>query len=138
VDNDYHGVGVEVGGQVDIFSRKGYGDVRPLGLCEWTFDNQMVYFSIVISALSLALKVCVGTPGNCEDYAMGWESFALVLGFQDLRRMWRWQVVFGLDLGLLFCVGSVICGIVEGYVICGAGGDVICGTCRDCGCFVLV
>jgi hypothetical protein len=69
---------------------------------------------------------------------MGWESFALVLGFQDLRRMWRWQVVFGLDLGLLFCVGSVICGIAEGYVICEAGGDVICGTCEDCGCFVLV
>jgi hypothetical protein len=83
VDSDYHGISVGEGDQVDIFGREGYGDVRPLGLCDWTFDNRMVYFSIVILALSHAFKVYVGNFGNCEDCAMGWEGFALLLGFLD-------------------------------------------------------
>jgi hypothetical protein len=84
VDSDYHDIGVGEGGQVDIFGREGYGDMRPLGLCDCTFDNHNVYFSVVIPTISLAFKVCVGILGNCKDCAMGCEGFALLLGFLDL------------------------------------------------------
>jgi hypothetical protein len=100
VDSDYHGIGVGEGGQVDIFGREGYGDVRLLGLCDWTFDNHMVYFSIVIPALSLAFNVYVGSLDNCEDCATGWEGFALLLGFLDLQQRWRWRDVFCPELGV--------------------------------------
>jgi hypothetical protein len=83
--------------------------VRPLVLCGWTFDSHMVYFFVAIPALSLAFKVGVGTPSNCEDCAMGWEGFTLLPRFLNLRRRWRWRVVFGLDLGvaILHWVGDL-------------------------------
>jgi hypothetical protein len=31
---------------------------------------------------------------------MGWEGFILLLGFLELRRRWRWWIVFNLDLGV--------------------------------------
>jgi hypothetical protein len=60
----------------------------------------MVYFPVVIPMLSLAFEVCAGTPGNGEDCPMGWECFVLQLEFLDLRRRWRWRVVFNLNLGI--------------------------------------
>jgi hypothetical protein len=33
--------------------------MRPFGLGDRTFDNNMIYLVIVVSALSLGLKVCV-------------------------------------------------------------------------------
>jgi hypothetical protein len=36
---------------------EGYGNVGPFGLGKGAFDNYVVYFSIVISALSLGVKV---------------------------------------------------------------------------------
>jgi hypothetical protein len=39
----------------------------PLGLSDEAFDDYMVYFLIVISALPLGVKVGVGTSGDCED-----------------------------------------------------------------------
>jgi hypothetical protein len=35
----------------------------------------MIYFSVVVSALSLGVKAGVGTSGNSEDCAMGGEGW---------------------------------------------------------------
>jgi hypothetical protein len=61
-----------------------YGNVRPLGLGNGAFDNYMIYFSIIVLALSLGVKVGIGTFGNCKDCAMGLGRLCLaarVLGF---------------------------------------------------------
>jgi hypothetical protein len=108
MDGDYHGVGVGERGQIDVIDGEGYGDVRPFGLCDWTFNGHMIYFPIVIPMLSLAFKVCARIPGDGEDCPMGWEAFVLRLGLLDLPQRWRWWVVFNLNLGLLFCFGWVI------------------------------
>jgi hypothetical protein len=51
--------------------------VRPFGLCDWTFDNHVVYFPVVIPTLSLAFELYAGTPSNGEDSPTGWEGFIL-------------------------------------------------------------
>jgi hypothetical protein len=58
--------------------------VRPLGLGNGTFDNYVIYFSIIVSALPLGVEVCIGTSGNCKDCAMSWKGFVLLLGFLGL------------------------------------------------------
>jgi hypothetical protein len=77
MDGDYPDVGVGERGEIDVIGGKGYGDVRLFGLCDWTFDNPVVYFPVVIPTLSLAFEVCAGTPSNGEDSPMGWEGFIL-------------------------------------------------------------
>jgi hypothetical protein len=52
--------------------------VGPFGLCNWTFDNYMVNLSIVISALSLGVKIGIGTSCNCENCVMGGEGIELL------------------------------------------------------------
>jgi hypothetical protein len=81
---DYHGLGVGERGEIEVVGGEGYGDGRPFGLCDWTFDNHMVYFPILIPTFSLAFVVCARTPGDGEDCPMGWECFILLLGSQDL------------------------------------------------------
>jgi hypothetical protein len=44
--------------------------VRPLGLGDEAFDSYMVYFSVIISASLLAVKIGIGAPGDCKDCAM--------------------------------------------------------------------
>jgi hypothetical protein len=44
--------------------------VRPFGLGNWVFNNYMIYFSVIVSALSLGVKVGIGTSGDCKDCAM--------------------------------------------------------------------
>jgi hypothetical protein len=38
---------------------KGYGNVRPLSLGDGTFDDYMIHFSVVVSALSFGAKISV-------------------------------------------------------------------------------
>jgi hypothetical protein len=72
--------------------------VGPFSLGDWAFDGYMINLSIVISVLSLGVKIGVGTSSNCEDCAMGREGFRLPRRFLDLWwRWWRW-VGLGLDL----------------------------------------
>jgi hypothetical protein len=58
--------------------------VRPLGLGNGAFDCYVIYFSIIVLMLLLGVKVGIGTSGNCEDCAMGWEGFVWLLGFLGL------------------------------------------------------
>jgi hypothetical protein len=74
--------------------------VGPFGLSNGAFNNYMIYFSIVISVLSLGVKIDVGTYGNCEDCAVGGEGFGLLHWFLDLWWRWWWWVDLGLDLGI--------------------------------------
>jgi hypothetical protein len=133
MDSDYHGVGVGERGQIDVIGGEGYGDVRPFFFCDWTFDIHMVYFPVVIPTLLLAFEVCARTLGNGEDCPMGWEGFVLQLGFLDLRRRWRWWVVFNLNLGvaILLWIGDLrdccrVCHLRSWW------GYVICKTCEGC------
>jgi hypothetical protein len=54
--------------------------VRPLCLCNGAFNGYVIYFSVIL-AVSFGVEVGVETSGNHKDCAMGWESFALLLGF---------------------------------------------------------
>jgi hypothetical protein len=49
------------------------------------FDNYVIYFSVVVLALSLGVKVCIGAPGDCKDCAVSWEDFSLLLELCWLR-----------------------------------------------------
>jgi hypothetical protein len=68
---------------------EGYGNVGPLGLGDGAFNGYMVYFFLVIYALSLGIKIGVGTSGDCEDCVVSGEGVILLLGFLDL--WWRWR-----------------------------------------------
>jgi hypothetical protein len=69
------------------------------------FDNYVIYFSIIVSALPFGVKVCIGTSSNCKDCTMSWDGFALFLGFLGFwRRLW-WWIGFIFDLGVIFCIG---------------------------------
>jgi hypothetical protein len=70
--------------------------VGPIGLSNGAFDSYMIYFFVVISALSLSVKVGIGTSGDCEDCAMSGEGISLLWGLFDPeqeRRMRRWEMV---------------------------------------------
>jgi hypothetical protein len=67
-------------------------------LSDGALDGYMVYFSVVISALPLSVKISVGTFGDCEDCAMSGEGVILLLGFLDLWRRWRWWAGFNFNL----------------------------------------
>jgi hypothetical protein len=60
----------------------------------------MIYFSVIISLLSLCVEIGVGAPSDCKDCAVRWESFDLLLGLLDLWWRWRWWVGFSFDLGV--------------------------------------
>jgi hypothetical protein len=83
--------------------------VRPLGLGNGTFDSYVIYFSAIVLALSLGVKVGIGTFSNCKDCAMSWESFILLLGFLGLWRRWGWWIGFMFYLGVtvLHWVGNL-------------------------------
>jgi hypothetical protein len=67
---------------------EGYGNMGALGLGNGAFNHYMIYFSIVLSVLSLGVKAGIGTSSYCKDCAMSWKGFVLLLGFLGLR--WRW------------------------------------------------
>jgi hypothetical protein len=79
----------------------------PSRLGNEAFDSYMIYFSVIISALSLGVKISVGASGDC---AMGWEGVVLLLGLLDLFWRWRRSVGFDFDLEVgvvLRCVGDL-------------------------------
>jgi hypothetical protein len=105
--------------------------VGPLGLSDGTFDDYMVYFPIVISALPLGVRISVGTFSDCEDCTVSGEGIILLLGFLNSWRRWRLWVGFGFNLrvGVVWhWVGDLwnYCGICyfwscRGYAIRGVG-----------------
>jgi hypothetical protein len=96
---------------------EGYGHVGPFGLCNGTFDGDVINPPVIIMTLSLGLEVDVGTPSNCKDCAVCGESVDLLWRFLDLRWRRRWWIGFGFDMGVvLFGMGYVICGTGEGML----------------------
>jgi hypothetical protein len=83
----------------------GYRHVGPLGLGNGSFNNNVVNLHVIVSTLSLGIKISIGASDDCKDCAMSGESSILLLGFLDLWRRWRGWVGFGFDLG----VGVVLC-----------------------------
>jgi hypothetical protein len=75
--------------------------VGPLGLGDGAFDSYIIYFSIIISALLLGVKIGIGAPGDCKDCAVSWERFVLLLRLLDLW-WWRWWVGFGFNLRICY------------------------------------
>jgi hypothetical protein len=70
--------------------------VGPLGLGDRAFDRHMIFFSVVVSALSPGAGFSIGATNYCKYCTMGWESFALLLWFLDFQ--WGWWVGFDCDL----------------------------------------
>jgi hypothetical protein len=60
--------------------------VGQFSLSDGAFDSYMIYFYIVISALSHCVEIGVGTFGYCEICAMGGKGFRPLQGFLDLWR----------------------------------------------------
>jgi hypothetical protein len=48
----------------------------------------MIYFSLIVLALSLGVKVGIGTSSNYKHCVMSWEGFILLLGFLGLWQRW--------------------------------------------------
>jgi hypothetical protein len=74
--------------------------VRPFGLGDRTFDDDVIDLPVVIMMLPLGIEVGIRTSGDSEDCVVGGESYILLLGFLDLWQRWRWSVGFGFDLGV--------------------------------------
>jgi hypothetical protein len=68
--------------------------VIPLCLCNGAFDGYVIYLSVIVFVLPHGVKIDVGTSDNRKDCAMGWESFALLLGFLILWRGLWWRIGF--------------------------------------------
>jgi hypothetical protein len=89
--------------------------VGPFGLCNGTFTGDVINLPIIITALSLGVKIRIGTSDNCEDCVVCGENIGLLW-------RWWWWIGFGFDLRVgVVWHGYVICGTGEGYVICGDG-----------------
>jgi hypothetical protein len=75
--------------------------MRSLGLSNGAFDNYMIYFSVIVSALSLGFKVGIGASDDRKVYTMSWESFVLLLGFLNLWQGCGYWIGFTFDLGVV-------------------------------------
>jgi hypothetical protein len=78
------------------FGQEGYGYVGPFGLGNMTFADDVIDLPMVITTLSLGVKIGIGTSGICEDCAIGAEGIGLLWRFWDSR--WRWGIGFGFGL----------------------------------------
>jgi hypothetical protein len=56
----------------------------------------MINLPLIITTLSLGVKIGIGTSGNCKDCDVCGESVNLLQMFLNLR--WRWWISFGFDL----------------------------------------
>jgi hypothetical protein len=72
--------------------------MRPFHLGNGIFDNNVIDLPIIVSALSLGIKIDVGASDDYEDWTLGGEGIGLLQRFLDLRwRLRRW-VSFSFDL----------------------------------------
>jgi hypothetical protein len=55
--------------------------MRPLGLGNGAFNSYVIYFYVIVLAMSLGVKVGIGTSSNYKDCAMCWEGFIWLQGF---------------------------------------------------------
>jgi hypothetical protein len=81
--------------------------VGPFGLCNGTFDDNVINLPVIIMTLSLGMKIGIGTCGNYKDCTVCGESVDLLCRFLDLR--WRWWIGFRFDLR----VGVVCHGVCD-------------------------
>jgi hypothetical protein len=61
----------------------------PFGLGDSTFDSEVIYLAIIVSALPFDVKVSVRTSGDCEYGAMSGEVLGLLWRFLNFLRRWR-------------------------------------------------
>jgi hypothetical protein len=73
--------------------------VGPFGLGNGGFNSYVIDLNVVVSVLSLGIKIGVGTSRNCEDCAVGREGIELLWRLLDLWLRWWWWIGFDLDLG---------------------------------------
>jgi hypothetical protein len=52
--------------------------MRPLGLGDGAFNSYIIDLLVMVSTLSFGIEIGIGTPGDCEDCAMGGESVELL------------------------------------------------------------
>jgi hypothetical protein len=66
--------------------------VGPFDLADRAFDSNVIDLPVIVSALSLGIKIGVRTSGDCEDCVVGGEGVGLLQRFLDLRlRLRRWK-----------------------------------------------
>jgi hypothetical protein len=70
--------------------------VGPFGLCNGTFDDDVINLLIIIMMLFLSVEVSVRTSSYCKNCVVCRESVGLLQRFLDLR--WRSWIGFGFDL----------------------------------------
>jgi hypothetical protein len=70
--------------------------VGPFGLCNGTFDDDVINLLIIIMMLFLSVEVSVRTSSYCKNCVVCRESVGLLQRFLDLR--WRWWIGFDFDL----------------------------------------
>jgi hypothetical protein len=61
----------------------------PFGLGNGTFHNNMIDLPMVVSVLSLGIKISVVTFGDCQDCDVGGEGVGLLWRLLDLRQRLR-------------------------------------------------
>jgi hypothetical protein len=74
--------------------------VEPLGLGCGAFDSDMINLSVIVSTLSLGIKISNGASGDCQDCVVGGKSVDLLRRFLDLWQKLGWWIDFGFDLGV--------------------------------------
>jgi hypothetical protein len=106
VDGDDHSVSM---------GKQSYRHVGPLGLGDRAFDNDMVNRPVIVSTMSLGIKIYIGASGNCQDCAMGGENVDLLRTFLDLWWGLGWWIAFCFDLGVgvvWHVSNQVVCSLV--------------------------
>jgi hypothetical protein len=128
---DNHGIDVGGTAQVDVSGVEGQWHMGPLCLHDWTGDGDMVDAAVVVSLLSLRVKVDAGPPSDhVNDSAIRLISEVFLfwcLGVVDiwLLLVWRWE--WGrYDLYLLVVLVCVVRWMRDGAVVVWLWGLLIC------------
>jgi hypothetical protein len=58
--------------------------VRPFGLGDGTFDNDVINLPVIVVSLPFVIKVGVGASGYCENCAMSGKGIILLRRLTDL------------------------------------------------------
>jgi hypothetical protein len=84
--------------------------VGPSDFGDRTFDDHVVYLSVVVCPSPLIFEVGIGASGNSEDCAVGGEVFALLWWFTDF-------VVEVVELGWVLACFSELCYLALGSLL---------------------